>query len=108
MRSLIRHIRPGEGGAIAAFVTPALLVIVIVPITFIVLQAIFPRLGAGSLEAPFSMLGRTFEDPRIWRWTLNTLMLGMAVVFAAQKIPIDLSLHRDIRAAIYGADYDGG
>lgn len=31
----------------------------------------------------------------------------MAVVFAAQKIPIDLSLHRDIRAAIYGADYDG-
>ena len=32
----------------------------------------------------------------------------MAVVFAAQKIPIDLSLHRDIRAAIYGADYDGG
>ncbi len=31
----------------------------------------------------------------------------MAVVFAAQKVPIDLSLHRDIRAAIYGADYDG-
>ena len=31
----------------------------------------------------------------------------IAVVFAAQKIPIDLSLHRDIRAAIYGADYQG-
>ena len=31
----------------------------------------------------------------------------MAVVFAAQKVPIDIELHRDIRAAIYGADYDG-
>lgn len=96
MRSLIRHIRPGEGGAIAAFVTPALLVIVIVPITFIVLQAIFPRLGAGSLEAPFSMLGRTFEDPRIWRWTLNTLMLGMAVVFAAATLAVPLGVLRGL------------
>ena len=32
----------------------------------------------------------------------------MAVVFAAQKVPIDIDLHRDIRAAVYGADYDGG
>lgn len=31
----------------------------------------------------------------------------MAVVFAAQKVPIDLSLHRDIRSAVYGSDCQG-
>ena len=31
----------------------------------------------------------------------------MAVVFAAQKIPIDLELHRAIREAIYGKNYVG-
>ena len=31
----------------------------------------------------------------------------MAVVFATQKIPFDGTLHRDIRAAIYGTDYNG-
>ena len=32
---------------------------------------------------------------------------GMAVVFATQKIPFDNALHRDFRAAVYGADYSG-
>lgn len=31
----------------------------------------------------------------------------MAVVFATQKIPFDNALHRDFRAAVYGADYSG-
>ncbi|WP_435200467.1 serine hydrolase domain-containing protein [Qipengyuania sp. 902] len=31
----------------------------------------------------------------------------MAVVFATQKVDFDASLHRDIRAAVYGADYPG-
>ena len=31
----------------------------------------------------------------------------MAVVFATQKVPFDGTLHRDIRAAIYGKDYLG-
>lgn len=31
----------------------------------------------------------------------------MAVIFATQKIPFDNALHRDFRAAVYGADYSG-
>ena len=31
----------------------------------------------------------------------------MAVVFMVQRDPSDLSLHRDIRAAVHGADYQG-
>lgn len=31
----------------------------------------------------------------------------MAVVFATQKVPFDNDLHRDFRAAVYGADYIG-
>jgi len=32
---------------------------------------------------------------------------AMAVVFAAQKVPFDGTLHHDIRDAVYGADYRG-
>ena len=32
---------------------------------------------------------------------------NMAVVFATQKLPFDTDLHRDIRIAVYGADYTG-
>lgn len=31
----------------------------------------------------------------------------MVVIFATQKLPFDETLHRDIRAAVYGADYLG-
>ncbi|MFO6428478.1 serine hydrolase domain-containing protein [Erythrobacter sp. W302b] len=32
---------------------------------------------------------------------------NMAVVFATQKLPFDSDLHRDVRVAVYGADYTG-
>jgi len=52
-------------------------------------------------------VGEFFWDGRastlFWVDPLN----GMAVVFLTQKIEFDGTLHRDIRAAIYGADYDG-
>lgn len=32
----------------------------------------------------------------------------MVVIFATQKMPFDGTLHRDIRAAVYGKDYAGG
>ncbi|MEQ1541348.1 MAG: serine hydrolase domain-containing protein [Novosphingobium sp.] len=31
----------------------------------------------------------------------------LLVIFATQKLPMDGTLHRDIRAAVYGADYSG-
>ena len=31
----------------------------------------------------------------------------MVVIFTTQKLPFDGTLHRDIRAAVYGPDYLG-
>lgn len=89
-------IRLGEGGMIAAFVVPALVLVVVVPVVFIALQAIFPGLGAGSLAEPFSRLAETFSDPRIGRWTLNTLMLGLAVVALSALVAIPLGILRGL------------
>lgn len=96
MNITLKHIRFGEGGSIAAFVVPVLALLVMVPLVFIVLQAIFPNLGAGSLAAPFSRLADVFADPRIGRWTLNTLMLGTAVVAAAAIVALPLGILRGL------------
>jgi iron(III) transport system permease protein len=86
----------GEGGVIAAFVIPVLLVVVAVPLLFVVLQAIFPDLGSGSLAAPFSRLGDTLGDPSIARWTLNTILLGIAVVVVATAVAAPLGILRGL------------
>ncbi|GGA60910.1 ABC transporter permease [Pelagibacterium lentulum] len=96
MRAAVQKLQLGEGGAIAAFVVPVLVVIVVFPLTFILLQAIFPNLGAGSLAEPFSRLADTFSDPRIGRWTLNTIMLGSAVVFTAALVAVPLGVLRGL------------
>ncbi|MCF8501844.1 MAG: hypothetical protein K9H11_15365, partial [Rhodospirillum sp.] len=86
----------GEGGALAAFVIPVLLVVVALPLVFVVLQAIFPDLGAGSLAGPFSQVRETFGDPEIAGWTLNTLMLGVSVVIGASLFAIPLGVLRGL------------
>ena len=52
-------------------------------------------------------VGEFFWDGRastlFWVDPLN----DMVVVFLTQKVEFDGTLHRDIRAAVYGADYDG-
>ena len=92
----MKSIRLGGGGSIAAFVVPVLLLLVAVPLAFVLLQAVFPYLGAGSLAEPFSRWGDTFSDPRIGRWTLNTLMLGLCVVVATAVVAIPLAIVRGL------------
>jgi iron(III) transport system permease protein len=66
-----------RGTAVLVWATIAILaVIVALPIGFILLQAIFPALGQGSLAAPFSRLGDVLGDAALLRLTLNTLALG--------------------------------
>ncbi|WP_413207478.1 ABC transporter permease [Rhodospirillum sp. A1_3_36] len=86
----------GEGGALAAFVIPILLVVVALPLVFVVLQAIFPDLGSGSLAAPFSQVAETFGDPEIAGWTLNTVLLGVSVVIGASLFAIPLGVLRGL------------
>lgn len=76
---------------IAAF---GLIVVVAVPFAFIVLQAIFPELGRGSLAAPFSRLADTLGDPRLLRMTGNTVLLGLGVMGLSALIAVPLAVLR--------------
>ncbi len=71
-----------------------LVVVVAVPFAFIVLQAIFPELGRGSLAAPFSRLADTLLDPRLLGMTGNTLLLGLGVVVLSAIIAVPLAVVR--------------
>lgn len=74
--------------------TIGLVVVVGVPFAFIVLQAIFPELGRGSLAAPFSRLADTLGDPRLLRMTGNTLLLGLGVAALSAVIAVPLAVFR--------------
>lgn len=85
----------GAGQRLLAWIAAAaLLLLVGLPLAFVLLQAIFPELGRGSLAAPFSALLRTFEDPRLARLTGNTLLLGMLVTGFAGAVAIPLGVLR--------------
>ncbi|MCB1490310.1 MAG: iron ABC transporter permease [Rhodobiaceae bacterium] len=72
----------------------ALGVIVALPFLFIALQAIFPDIGAGSLDKPFAHLGRVFHSEDFGTQTVNTLVLGISVVAASALIAIPLAALR--------------
>ena len=74
----------------------ALLVLVGVPLLFILLQAIFPHLGQGSLAEPLSAMLPVFSDPRLIHLTLNTLLLGACVSLAAATVGAGLGAIRAI------------
>jgi iron(III) transport system permease protein len=71
-----------------------LVVVVAVPFAFILLQAIFPDLGRGSLAAPFSRLTDTLADPRLIRMTGNTILLGVGVMALSAAIAVPLAVLR--------------
>ena len=74
-----------QGSALLKWIaTFGLLLVVAVPCLFIVIQAIFPDIGSGSLAAPFSLFIKTLSDPALFLLAGNTLVLGVGtVVFAA-------------------------
>lgn len=60
-----------------------------------------------TAEEPRGAVGEFFWDgaPSMLFWIDPAN--DMVVIFAAQKLPFDGTLHRDIRAAVYGPDYRG-
>jgi iron(III) transport system permease protein len=77
-----------------ALATLGLVVVVAVPFAFILLQAIFPELGRGSLAAPFSHLAATLGDVRLLRMTGNTILLGVGVMVLSAMIAVPLAVTR--------------
>ncbi|MBN9236159.1 MAG: iron ABC transporter permease [Mesorhizobium sp.] len=93
-RKARRGLRSG-GTSPAMWVAAAgLVLVVVVPFTFVILQAIFPELGRGSLAAPFSALAPTLSDPALLRLALNTVGLGIAVAVFSSLIAVPLALFR--------------
>nr|WP_249729836.1 iron ABC transporter permease [Chelatococcus sp. YT9] len=71
-----------------------MLVVVALPLVFVLLQAIFPNLGSGSLAAPFSALVEAFSDSKLLGLTLNTITLGVVVVALSSLIAVPLGVIR--------------
>lgn len=76
------------------FAMAGLLIVVAVPFVFIIMQSIFPKLGSGSLANPFSHIAVLFNDPRLFRITGNTILLGLMVVILSAFIAIPLAVFR--------------
>ncbi len=87
-------------------VTTALIGLVGVPLLFIALQAIFPRLGEGLLVAPFSMWLPTLADPRVLQLSLNTLVLGVSVALVAGALGGMLGVIRGLSEIPYARAWD--
>lgn len=74
--------------------TAGLLLIVAIPAAFVVIQAIFPDIGSGSLAAPFATMIHTLRDPVLFGLAGNTLMLGVGTVVFAAILAVPLAALR--------------
>jgi iron(III) transport system permease protein len=83
-----------------------LLVIVVLPLLFVLLQAIFPAIGRGSLADPFGRTWATLSDPALLRYTANTLLLGVSVVVGSALIGIPLGMLRALTRVPGAAFWD--
>ncbi|MBR9764847.1 MAG: iron ABC transporter permease [Rhodobacteraceae bacterium] len=68
--------------------------IVALPALFVVLVAIFPGVGSGSLAAPFAHLIATLGDPELLLLGRNTLVLGLGTVGFAALLAVPLAALR--------------
>ena len=86
----------GMGGARPAVWTAGagLVLLVAVPFAFIVLQALFPGLGSGSFATPFAPLVETLASRDLVGMTVNTVLLGLAVVALAAVLAVPLGVAR--------------
>lgn len=87
--------RSVEGVSPSVIIAAAgLCLVVAVPFLFIVLQAIFPELGRGTLAAPFSAFAGAMGDPKLIGMMGNTLLLGVLVVALSALIAVPLAVAR--------------
>jgi len=78
------------------FTGSALLLLVAVPVTFVLLQAIFPHLDSGAFNAPFSAFVRLFQDRLFLGLLSGTLKLGLGVALGCALVGIPLGTLRGL------------
>lgn len=81
---------------LAALVLAALLVLVALPVGFVALQAVFPRLGEGSLQGAFSNWAQVLSEPGTLSLLGQTVALGLGVALVAAVLGIPLGTLRGL------------
>lgn len=81
---------------ISAGTLAVLLVLVGLPLLFIVLQAIFPRFSAGSLEGAFSGVAALIADPQLPMMLGGTLWVACGVALMSVLIGLPLGVLRGL------------
>jgi iron(III) transport system permease protein len=81
---------------LAAITLAALALLVALPVGFVVLQAIFPHLGEGSLRDAFGAWTTVFANPAIPALLGSTIRLGLSVAAVAAIIGVPLGSLRGL------------
>lgn len=74
----------------------ALLLLVAIPVSFVVLQAVFPHLDTSSYHAPFSAFRRVFAEPQLSGLIGTTLQVGLGVALCSGLVGIPLGALRGL------------
>ncbi|WP_042845607.1 ABC transporter permease [Providencia rettgeri] len=74
----------------------ALIILVVIPLSFIILQAISPQLGQGIFEQPFEPIIHLLNEPELPLLLQNTLLLGGGVAVISAMIAIPLGALRGL------------
>ncbi|WP_318837092.1 MULTISPECIES: iron ABC transporter permease [unclassified Providencia] len=77
-------------------VMATLVVLVVIPLCFIVLQAIFPQLGQGQFVQPLEPIIQLLNEPELPSLLQNTLSLGTGVAAISAIIAIPLGALRGL------------
>lgn len=83
-----------EQAVLAALTALALAIFVGLPFVFILLQAIFPRIGAGSFKDPFAHFAGLVSAGDLPIETANSLLLGVGTVALSAVLAIPLAALR--------------
>lgn len=84
----------------------ALLLLVGLPVSFVVLQAIFPHLDGGAFSDAFAPFGRLFSDAQLREMVISTLKVGLGVALCSAIISIPLGALRGLFALPGAALWD--
>lgn len=84
----------------------ALLLLVAVPVSFVILQAVFPHLDTGAYSAPFSAFTRIFAEPQLRELFSTTIKVGLGVALCSGLIGIPLGALRGLFALPGAALWD--
>ena len=84
----------------------ALLLLVGLPVSFVVLQAIFPHLDGGAFSDAFAPFARLFSDAQLREMVISTLKVGLGVALFSAMLGIPLGALRGLFALPGAALWD--